>query len=101
MGILKSIQINHFEYKEKRGWDKTYWFIDLHSTCLKSNYKIGSIPTEFYPYAKETLQLLTKLSDVVLIMYTCSHPNEIQEYINFFKSQDIHFDYINESPRSR
>ena len=98
MSILKAIAINHFEYKEKRNWDKTYWFLDLHSTILKPNYSVGNIPTEFYPYAKETLQLLTKLSDVVLIMYTCSHPNEIEEYINFFESNNIHFDYINENP---
>jgi hypothetical protein len=98
MGILKSIKVNHFEYKEKRGWDKTYWFFDLHGTVLKPNYTYGNTPTEFYPYAKETLQYLSKLSEVEMIIYTCSHPHEIQEYVNLFKENNITFKYINENP---
>ncbi len=98
MSILRSILINHFEYKEKRGWDKCYWFIDLHATVLVPNYKTNNIPKEFYPYAKETLQLLSKLSDVCLIMYTCSHPHEIDEYLKFFEENNIHFEYVNENP---
>jgi len=98
MGILKSIQVNHFEYKVKRGWDKTYWYIDIHGTILKPNYQYGNIPKEFYPYAKEALQFLTKLDDVCLILYTCSHQHEIEEYIKFFKENDIIFDYTNENP---
>ena len=98
MSILRAIKINHFELKEKRGWDKTYWFVDLHETILKANYEFGNIPTEFYPNAKETLQYLTRLKDVCLIMYTCSHPHEINEYVSLFKENDIVFDYINENP---
>jgi hypothetical protein len=32
MSTVKAILKNHFEYKEKRGWDKTYWFFDIHGT---------------------------------------------------------------------
>lgn len=98
MGILKSIEVNHFKLKRERNWDKTYWFFDLHGTVLKPNYLYGNIPTEFYPYAKETLQLLSKLSDVVLIIYTCSHPHEIEQYVKLFKENDIRFQFINENP---
>lgn len=98
MGIVKSIKVNHFEYKAKRNWDKTYWFVDLHGTVLKPNYTAGKVPTEFYPYAKETLQLLTKMDDVSLVMFTCSHPNEIIEYVNFFSQHNITFNYINLNP---
>jgi len=98
MSILKSIEINHFKLKEERNWDKTYWFFDLHGTVLKPNYLYGNIPTEFYPYAKETLQLLSKLDDICLIIYTCSHPHEIVEYVKLFKENDINFQYINENP---
>ena len=31
-------------------------------------------------------------------MYTCSHPEEIVQYQQFFKSHDIHFDYVNSNP---
>ena len=98
MGIIKSILTNHFEYMIKRHWDKTYWFVDIHNTIVKANYEYGNIPKDFYPMAKETLQLISKLPDVCLIMYTCSHPNEIEEYLKFFKENDINFEYVNENP---
>jgi len=98
MGIIKSIKTNHFEYKVKRNWDCTYWFFDLHGTVLKPNYTYGNTPTEFYPYAKECLQFLSKLPDIIMIIYTCSHPHEIEEYIKLFKENDINFKYVNENP---
>lgn len=98
MGILKSIQVNHFEYKVKRNWEKTYWFFDIHGTILKPNYSYGNTPTEFYPYAKETLQFLSKLSDIDMIIYTCSHPHEIEEYVKLFADNNIQFKFINENP---
>jgi len=98
MGIIKSIKVNHFKYKEERGWDKTFWFFDIHATILKPNYTFGDIPKEFYPYAKETLQILSKLPDVELIIYTCSHPHEIEQYLEFFKENGIDFKYVNENP---
>jgi hypothetical protein len=98
MSTTKAILRNHFEYKEKRGWDKTYWFFDIHGTILKPNYTYGNTPKDFYPYAKETLQFLSNLPDVVMCIYTCSHPHEIEEYIQLFKNNDIHFKYVNENP---
>lgn len=98
MGIKRSILVNHFDYKEKRGWDKTYWFFDIHATILKPNYQAGNIPKEFYPHAKEAMQLISKLPDVCMVLYTCSHPHEIEQYLEFFKENNIHFQYVNENP---
>lgn len=98
MGIKHSILVNHFDYKEKRGWDKTYWFFDIHGTILKPNYQAGNIPKEFYPHAKEAMQLISKLPDVCMVLYTCSHPHEIEQYLEFFKENNIHFQYVNENP---
>ena len=98
MSIIKSIEKNHFEYKVLRNWDKTYWFFDIHGTILKPNYEYGKIPTEFYPHALETLQFISGLSDIVMCLYTCSHPHEIEEYIKLFKENNINFKYINENP---
>lgn len=98
MSILNAILKNHFDYKEKRGWDKTYWFFDIHGTILKPNYTYGNTPKDFYPYAKETLQYLSKLPDVCMILYTCSHPHEIEEYIKLFEEHDIKFEYVNDNP---
>jgi len=98
MGVVHSILKNHFEYKEKRGWDKTYWFFDIHGTILKPNYQYGNIPTEYYPYAKEALQFISQLPDVCMVLYTCSHQHEIDEYIQFFEKEGIRFQYINDNP---
>ena len=98
MSIIKAIKINHFEYKVKRNWDKTFWFVDLHGTVLKPNYSYGNTPKEFYPYAKETLQFLSTKEDIVLCIYTCSHSHEIAEYITLFEANKIKFKYINENP---
>ena len=98
MGIIKSILTNHFEYKVLRKWVKTFWFVDIHNTIVKANYEYGNIPKDFFPLAKETLQMISKLPDICLVMYTCSHPNEIEEYIKFFNENDILFEYVNENP---
>lgn len=87
-----------FEKAKSRGWDYIYWAIDIHDTMIKSNYQSGNIPSEFYPHAKETLQMLTKRTDVKLILYTCSHPHEIEQYKTLFAENDINFDFINENP---
>lgn len=89
---------NFYRDKEKRNWDKGYFVFDIHGTILKPNYEYGNIPKEFYPLAKETLQMISEMEDVVMILYTCSHPHEIEQYIEYFKENNIHFDYINENP---
>jgi hypothetical protein len=94
--ILDAI-INSFAKAEERGWGITYWCVDIHDTMIKSNYKTGAIPNEFYPFAVEVLQYLTKRGDIKLILYTCSHPHEIEEYIELFKTNNIVFDFINEN----
>lgn len=98
MSVTRAIKINHFEYKVKRNWDRTFWGFDIHGTILKPNYQYGNTPDEFYPMAKETLQYLSKLPDVVMFLYTCSHPHEIEEYVKLFESNGIHFKYVNENP---
>ena len=95
--ILSAIH-NAIKKAKQRGWDTTYWSIDIHDTIVEGNYKTNDIPTTFYPFAKEVLQLLTQREDVKLILFTCSHPHEIDQYIQFFESNGIHFDYINENP---
>lgn len=98
MSISRAIEFNHFRAMKTRGWDKTYWFFDIHSTILKPNYKEGDIPKEFYPRAKEILKDISNRDDVTMALYTCSHPHEIQEYLDFFDSHGIHFEYVNENP---
>lgn len=96
--IVTSIKRNHFEAMKKKNWEYTYWFVDIHGTILKPNYEVGNIPTEYYPGAKETLKVLTKDKSIKLVLYTCSHPEEIARYVDYFAKDKIIFDFINENP---
>lgn len=97
MSVLRAIK-RFYNDKEKRGWNKGYFFVDIHGTILKPNYTAGKTPTEAYPYAIETLQFLSSLPDIDMVLYTCSHPHEIDEYIELFKKSNIKFKFINENP---
>lgn len=89
---------NAFIKAKSRGWDRTYWAIDIHETVIKPNWSATKTPTEFYPKAKEILQYISSRKDIIMILYTCSHPHEIQKYIDLFKSYEINFNHINENP---
>ena len=95
--ISRAVEICLRHAREKH-WDKVYWAIDIHGTILKPNYKRKEISTEFYPFAIETLQLISKRNDIVLILYTCSYPHEIEQYMTLFADHSIQFDYVNQNP---
>ena len=97
MSIIKAIN-KAYQDKEKRNWQKIYIFCEIHGTILKPNYEYGNISDDFYPYAKETLQLLSQMPEVVLATYTCSHLHEIEGYMKIFKENHINFQYINTNP---
>lgn len=91
--------INNLEkIKDERNWDKTFWAFDIHGTIIKPNYSSDGIPTEIYDGAVEVLQMLSMDPEVCLILYTCSHPHEIEQYLELFVKHQIHFDYVNENP---
>lgn len=103
MSVLTSIKNNHFVYREKKGKQlndgyKMYWFFDIHGTILKPNYQAGNTPKDYYPYAEECLKYLSTINDITMVIYTCSHPHEIEEYVQLFAKSDITFKYINKNP---
>jgi len=88
-----------FARQDARKWEETFWFFDLHETVIVPNYSTeGEIPTEFYYGAEEVLKLISNIKDIKMVMYTCSHPEEIEKYKKFFSERGIHFDYVNENP---
>ena len=86
-----------FETSKKKGWSKLYVAVDLHETCLKPTWQ-KDLSKDFYPFAKEVLQTLSKRNDICLILWSCSLPEVNKQYADFFQENDIHFDYINENP---
>ena len=97
MSIISSIK-RSYKAAKRKNWDTVYWAFDIHETIIVPNYQLGNIPKEFYPHAKETMQMISKRKDIDLILYTCSHPNEIKKYLSFFKKLGIKFKFVNENP---
>lgn len=97
MAVLDQIK-KTFRISHEKQWYETYWAFDIHGTILKPSYNLSELVIEFYPYAKETLQLLTKRPDITMILYTCSYPHEVKKYQNFFVNNDIMFSHVNSNP---
>jgi len=97
MSIIKAIN-KAFDIKEQRGWDRLYFAVDLHGTVFHSTHSNDGITVDFYPLAKEVLQMLAKRNDIILIMYTCSKPSDIEKYDVLFRENNIIFDYFNRNP---
>jgi len=89
---------NMFKHAKKKEWFAVYFVIDIHGTISKPDYRKTSKEIIYYPYAKETLQLLSDREDIVLILFTSSYPEEIERYNEIFKKDNIIFKYINENP---
>jgi len=85
----KQIKYHHFE---------SYWLFDLHGTIIKPNHIRGNYDVEYYPYAKETLQIITRRKDIRTIVFTSSYPDEIIEYNKQFIKDKINFKYYNSNP---
>lgn len=95
--LVEKLQFE-FEKARKRGWKKVYIFVDLHDTALEPSYNGGDISRKCFEGAIECLQEFSKRNDVILVLYTSSKEDHIEEYRKFFAQFGIHFTYVNENP---
>lgn len=95
---MRRLVTSTYQKMNERGWDTIYWAIDVHGTCIKPNYSTAEIPTEFYPIANRVLEQISNRPDSVIILYTCSHPHEIEQYVALFAQNNIRVKYVNENP---
>jgi len=88
-----------FDHAYKKQWYETYWFFDLHGVISKPDYRKQIKEIIYYPYAKETLQFISKnRKDIIMILFTSSYPEEIKAYMEILENDDIYFKYVNENP---
>ncbi len=87
----KQFQILETKYKET---DYMYVAVDIHETILKPTHSI-EMSTEFYKFAKRTLQFMSAHKRIKLIIYTSTLPDTTLKYHEFFKTHGINFDFIN------
>jgi len=87
-----------FHHSFEKEWYSTYWAFDVHGCIFYPSHRKNQFNARFYPWAKETLQLISSRDDIVMIMFTSSYPAEIQFYNAVFKKFGINFKYVNENP---
>ena len=73
-----------------------YIMVDVHNTILKPTFDKKET-FEYFPYAKETLQLLSEKENIKLIMWTSSYDEKIQMYLRHFEENGIIFNFVNEN----
>jgi len=96
MNIIKAFD-NAFERAKYKNWDYIYILVDVHGTIFKPSY-LNEEKFEFYPYAKEALQLLSKDPNIKLILWTSSTNQAALDYGAEFNRNKIYFDYLNCNP---
>lgn len=96
MSLIKYIT-KLFDERYDNGYDTIYIMVDIHNTILKPSFEKEETFI-YFPYAKETLQLLSNMEDIKLIMWSSCYEDKILMYLEHFKENGIYFDYVNENP---
>ena len=95
MSIIKSIE-RAYSLLQERNWDTIYWAIDLHGTCIKSNYVSGE-----YEWINEDalkcLQLIRSLKETRIILWSSVYSKEQLNIRKFFYENDVEVDFFNNS----
>ena len=93
MSIEKSFD-NAFKRMKERNWEKIYVLVDIHDTIFEACYH-NKEEYKWFPYAKETLDIMSHAQQISLILWTSTHDTIINEYLKYFKEHGITFDMIN------
>ncbi len=86
-----------FEKKKAKNWDKIFVLVDIHDTILRACYE-NEETYDYFPQAREALQMLSDRPDVCLILWSGCYPDKLEAYLRRFEADAIHFDYANENP---
>ena len=96
MDITKPFELA-FNRKIEKNWEKIYVIVDIHDTILRACYE-NEETFDYFPYAKEALQLMTNRDDICLILWSGCHKEQLDNYKRHFAEEGILFDYTNENP---
>ena len=99
MSIEKSFD-NAFKRMVERKWDKIYVLVDIHDTIFEACYHEKE-NHKWYPFAKEALQIMSYANNIRLILWTSSHKESINEYLEYFKANGISFNMVNSNSETK
>lgn len=96
MSISKAFQAA-FKRKKEKNWEKIYVIVDIHDTIIRACYD-DEETYDYYPLAKEALQLMSVREDICLILWSACYEDKMDAYLKQFADDDIRFDYANCNP---
>ena len=85
-----------FNRAKKNDWDYIVVLVDIHDTIFKACWD----KPENYEYlgkAKEALQLMTRMPNIKMILWSSSYSEKLRDYRMHMLWDDIEFDAINEN----
>ena len=83
-----------FNRAKNQNWDYIVVLVDIHDTIFKASWD-GPENYEYLGMAKETLQLMSIIPNIKLILWSSSYDNKLEEYINYMKRDNISWDAVN------
>lgn len=96
MTIFRAID-QAYQKTAERNWDRVYWALDLHGTCLKSTYK--QFEYEWLgDFTKTALQRLVAHPETHLILWSSVQDEEKPHIIKFFEDAGIRIAGFNTNP---
>ena len=96
MSIFRAIE-QAYDKTAERNWDRVYWALDLHGTCLKSTY----VPFTYEwlgDYTKSALQRLVAHPETHLILWSSVQEEEKPHILKFFEDAGIRISGFNSNP---
>ncbi len=85
-----------YEQFEAREWNKIYIALDIHGTVADSDYHNTS--KELYKTCIEPLQIISKLPEVTIILFSCAYEKDYGSYFELFNKNGIDVRYFNNNP---
>ena len=95
MDIIGAFEAAFYRAK-KNDWDYIVVLVDIHDTIFKGTYSEEE-NFEYLGKAKETLQLMTRMPNIKMILWSSSYPEKLRDYRMYMLWDDIEFDVINEN----
>jgi len=83
-----------FNSRHVENWPWVYIAVDLHGTIIEPHKK----DLEYYKDALNVLQALSKSTKVQLILFTCSYPDNLVDFLDHCKDIEIFWTYLNGNP---
>lgn len=97
---MKSITEKYKEFWDNPIYEYCYIAVDIHGTIFKPSFDKEET-YQYYPMAKQCLQLLSQNPKVKLILWSGCYQDKFDMYIKHFWEDNINFDYVNENPECK